>query len=202
MPRKPRFNLPGDPLHLVQRTHHRMLCFFTDEDRRYYLKSLHDSCKRYRLDIHAYVLMPDHVHLLVTPRDKCSASRVIHTLAYKYDCYFNAIHQKSVTLWDGCFEASVVQDERYFLMCSRYIELTPVRCGIVIRPGDYVWSSYRSNALGEKNPLLTPHTTYLALGRQIARRRVSYRKLFEVDGGVNNHSEMELKLINKTTRLG
>ena len=184
MPRKPRFNLPGYPLHLVQHTQHHMLCFLKDEDRRFYLESLRNSRERYRFDIHAYVLMPDHVHLLVTPGHHSSASRAIQALGRSYDRYFNATYQRSVTLWEGRFEASMVQDERYFLMCSRYIELAPVRCGMAIRPGDYIWSSYRSNALGEKNALLTPHPAYLALGRQLSRRRVCYRKLFEVEAHV------------------
>ena len=181
MPRKPRFNLPGYPLHLVQRTHHSTICFFKDDDRRYYLESLHNSCERFSLDIHAYVLMPDHIHLLATPGQHNSVSKAIQALGRKYDRYFNVTYKKSVTLWENRFEARLVQDERFFLICSRYIELTPVVCGMAIRPGDYVWSSYRSNALGEENTLLTPHTAYLALGRQISRRRVCYRKLFEAE---------------------
>ena len=179
MPRKPRFNLPGHPLHLVQRTHHRTICFFKDDDRRYYLESLHNSCERYCLDIHAYVLMPDHIHLLATPGQHSSALKAIQSLGRNYDRYFNVTYKKSVALWENRFEARLVQDERFLLICSRYIELTPVRCGLAIRPGDYIWSSYRSNALGEKNNLLTPHAAYLALGREISRRRVCYRKLFE-----------------------
>ena len=184
MPRKPRFNLPGYPLHLVQRTHHCMPCFFKDDDRRFYLEGLHKSCERYSLDIHAYVLMPDHVHLLATPGQHSSASRAMQALGRKYNRYYNSTYERSVTLWENHFEARLVHDERYFLICSRYIELTPVRCGMAIRPGDYVWSSYRSNALGEKNALLTPHAAYLALDRRISRRYVCYRKLFEAEANI------------------
>ena len=181
MPRKPRFDLPGHPVHLVQRTYNRTHCFFKDEDRRYYLKCLHDSCATYCCDIHAYVLMTNHVHLLFTPLEQDSTLRMMRTLGHTYALYFCSVHQTEV-LWESRFEASIVEDDRYFLLRSRYIELNPVRAGIVIRPGDYVWSSYRSNALGEQNDLLTPHAAYLALGRQISRRRVSYRKLFETVG--------------------
>ena len=128
-------------------------------------------------------------------RQHSSALRAIQALGRSYDRYFNVTYKKPVTLWEKCFEARLVQDERFLLICSRYIELTPVRCGLAIRPGDYIWSSYRSNALGEENTLLTPHSAYLALGREISRRRVCYRKLFEAEasivGSVDSQMAME-----------
>lgn len=179
MPRKPRFSLPGYSLHLVQRAYDSAPCFFNDGDRRYYLECLHDSCGRYCCDVHAYVLMLNHVHLLVTPRGNSSTLTVMQALGDSYVQYFNSTYQRRGALWDGRVNKTLVQDDQCLLMSSLYIELAPVRAGIVVRPGDYVWSSYRSNALGEADALLTPHTAYLALGRQISRRRVSYRKLFD-----------------------
>lgn len=179
MPRKPRFNLPDYTQHLIQRGNDRKPCFMKDRDRRFYLQCLHAACAKYHCEIHAYVLMTNHVHLLVTPRETWSVPKTMQTLGRNYVGYFNSQYDRTGTLWQGRYKSSLVQDDQYFLACSLYIEMNPVRAGIAIRPGDYVWSSYRSNALGEKSELVTPHITYLALARQRSRRFVSYRKLFE-----------------------
>lgn len=181
MPRKTRFNLPGYTQHIIQRGVDREPCFFRDDDHRFYLKCLHDACVRYCCAVHAYVLMTDHVHLLITPENAQGVSKAMQTLGRNYVRYFNAKYGRAGSLWQGRYKSSLVQDDQYFLLCSLYIEMNPVRTGIAIRPGDYVWSSYRSNALGEKTDLVTPHNSYLSLARHPSRRFVNYRKLFEVE---------------------
>ena len=181
MPRKPRFNLPDFTQHLIQRGNDQAPCFLEDGDRRFYLKCLHDAGEKYHCEIHAYVLMTDHVHLLVTPRKARSVPRTMQALGRNYVRYFNSRYGRTGTLWRGRYKSSLVQDERYFLISSRYIEMKPVRAGLAIRPGDYIWSSYRSNALGQKSDLVTPHEVYLSLARRDSRRSTFYRKLFEVE---------------------
>lgn len=187
MPRKPRFNLPGYTQHVFQRGYNNQSCFLSDRDCRFYLKCLQIACTKYQCAIHAYVLMLDHVHLLVTPQEGCGVSRLMQALGRNYVRYFNTKYDRRGALWQGRYKSSLVQDDQYFLLCSLYIETNPVRAGIAIKPGDYVWSSYRSNALGERSEVVTPHISYLALARQRSRRFVSYRKLFEIEP---NHTEL------------
>ena len=179
MPRKPRFNLPGYTQHVFQRGNRNKPCFLNDRDLRFYLKCLQLGCVKYQCALHTYVLMLDHVHMLVTPKVARGVSRLMQAVGRNYVRYFNSRYGKTGALWQGRYKSSLVQDDQYFLRCSLYIEMSPVRAGIAIRPGDYVWSSYRSNALGEKSEVVTPHDSYLALSGQRSKRIVSYRKLFE-----------------------
>ncbi len=164
MPRKRRFFLPGVPVHVVQRGNNRQAVFFDDNDYRAYLDWLGRAAGEHRCSIHAYVLMTNHVHLLMTPADGQAISATLQALGRRFVPCINHSYRRTGTLWEGRFKASPVQQEGYLLACYRYIELNPVRAQMVDKPDDYPWSSYRVNALGEHNPLLSPHPLYLALG--------------------------------------
>lgn len=178
MPRKPRFYLPEVPAHVIQRGNNRQAVFFSDDDYHAYLGWLEEGAARHRCTIHAYVLMTNHVHLLVTPEARDSISRTIQYVGRRYVTYVNGEYGRSGTLWEGRHKGSIISSDAYLLACSRYIELNPVRAGMVVAPGDYPWSSYRSNAVGEYSALLRPHADYLALGDSAASRQHAYRELF------------------------
>lgn len=179
MARLPRFDLPDIPQHVVQRGNNRLPCFLDCEDRQNYLQCLLQALKRFDCKLHAYVLMDNHVHLLVTPGEAGALSRLMHTFSRNYVRRFNDRHGRTGTLWEGRYKACVVDSGRYFLACSRYIELNPVRAWMVPRPGDYAWSSWRGHAGEGVDPLLTPHVEYLALGVDADSRAAAYRALFE-----------------------
>jgi putative transposase len=178
MARLPRFDLAGVPQHVVQRGNNRLPCFLDDEDRQRYLQCLRQALSRFGCRLHAYVLMSNHAHLLLTPDEAGGVSRLMHTFARNYVGSFNGRHGRTGTLWEGRFKSCLVDSERYFLTCSRYIELNPVRAWMVAQPNEYAWSSYRAQAGGDADPLLTPHSTYLALGTDPASRASAYRALF------------------------
>lgn len=177
MPRRKRLDLPGIPLHLVQRGIDRQACFFTDDDYHAYLEWLTEAARHYRCDVHAYVLMTNHVHLLATPLAPGAVARMMQYLGRYYVRYVNNRYGRTGSLWEGRYKASLVDSEHYVLACYRYIELNPVRAGIVIEPGAYRWSSYRAHALGAFDPLLRDHCAYLALGPGDIERQRSYREL-------------------------
>jgi len=131
--------------------------------------------------IHGYVLMTNHVHLLLTPSAKESIGLLMKQLGQRYVQYINRTYRRSGTLWEGRFRSCIVQDDKYLLSCLRYIELNPVRAGMVEHPADYRWSSYRINAQGEKSKLLKPHVMYEALGLTGAARQERYRELFRYE---------------------
>ncbi|AGA89783.1 transposase [Thioflavicoccus mobilis 8321] len=178
MPRKRRFFLPDVPAHVVQRGHNRQPVFFAEGDRLAYLKWAKEAASRYRCAIHAYVLMNNHVHLLVTPSDAEAISRLMQYVGRRYVPHINRRYGRSGTLWEGRFKASIIETQSYLLACYRYIELNPIRAGIVTAPEDYRWSSYRCNAFGERDEFLTAHAEYLALGRTDSERCGAYRGLF------------------------
>jgi putative transposase len=178
MARKPRFNLPGIPQHVIQRGNNREPCFFAEEDYRYYLEQLGKAANKMGCAIHAYVLMTNHVHLLVTPLQDYAIPSMMQSLGRRYVRYINHTYRRTGTLWEGRYKASLVDSERYVLTCYHYIELNPVRAVMTQTASEYRWSSYRATALGEANPLLTPHEAYLGLGCEDAERRHAYRELF------------------------
>ena len=182
MPRRPRHSPPGVPLHIVQRGINRQPCFRTRRDFRAYLNALHEYSGRYDVQIHAYVLMTNHVHLLVSPMAELAASRMMQQLGRRYVQLFNHVYQRTGTLWDGRFKSSLVRSDRYLLACYRYIELNPVRAGLVRHAHRYRWSSYRANACGKRDSLLTPHRCWLELGPNSASRRRAYARLFHETG--------------------
>ena len=185
MPRKPRHYLAGVPAHIIQRGNNRLPCFFSEDDYQFYLECLGESACRYGCVIHAYVLMTNHIHLLMTPINENAISRVLQSVGRRYVRHINQMYQRTGTLWEGRHKGSLVQSEEYVLACYRYIELNPVRAGIVAHPSEYPWSSYHHNAQGKSNILLQPHDTYAALGNCTERRRKAYQSLFRstVDSG-------------------
>lgn len=197
MARAPRFDLPGVPQHLVQRGVDRMACFARPWDFARYLDELRSSAQLFDCQVHAYVLMTNHVHLLVTPRAPGLVSRMMQRLGRRYVGYFNTCHQRTGPLWEGRFRSSLVDTDQYLLACQRYIELNPVRAGIVASPLAYPWSSHRHYATGEPNPLLSAHPTFMALGADDQRRRAHYTGL--VAAGI---AASELEAVRQHLRKG
>lgn len=178
MSRKPRFVLPGVPQHVVQRGHNREPCFFAEDDYHRYLRDLHEAALKNQLQIHAYVLMTNHVHLLVTPDQPYSVTHTMQDMGRKFVRHINHTYKRTGGLWEGRFKACLVESEAYLLTCMRYIEMNPVRAGMVDHPGKYRWSSYGLNANGKPNNMLTPHPLYLSLSNDRADREHAYRELF------------------------
>ena len=130
------------------------------------------------MSIHAYVFMTNHVHLLATPATAASLPKMLQAIGRVYVQYFNTVHRRTGTLWEGRYRAAIVDDERYLLTCMRYIELNPVRAGMVADPADYPWSSHRATAYGAMDRLITPHAEYRQLDGVATARRAAYRELF------------------------
>jgi len=178
MPSPVRFEIPGHPLHVIQRGRLRSPCFFDEKDCIEYLVWLRECAVRHACSVHAYVLMGSHVHLLLTPSRAGGAAGLMRSLRECHAAYIDATYHRDGALWDDCHQASAVHIGRYLLYCMRYIELNPVRARVVARPGQYRWSSFRANALGRSDPLLTPHARYCALGRDAVSRQAAYQALF------------------------
>lgn len=178
MPRLPRPDFPGIAQHIVQRGNDRLPCFFAEADYRRYLTHLREAALAHDCAIHAYILMTNHVHLLVTPQAPGQVSRMMQSLGRRYVGYINATYHRTGTLWEGRYKACLVDSERYALTCHRYIELNPVRAAMVDSPAAYRWSSYHRNASGADDPLLTAHRSYIALGNGPQERQRAYRDLF------------------------
>ena len=180
MPRQPRPDLADVPQHVVQRGNDRQPCFYVTDDYRRYLAGLRESAIRYGCSVHAYVLMTNHVHLLVTPSSAGGAvSRMMQWLGRQYVGYINGRYRRTGTLWEGRYKSCLVDTERYLLTCYRYIELNPVRAAMVADPADYAWSSYRANAQALPDKVIVPHVEYLRLGTDVSERCVAYRQLFK-----------------------
>jgi putative transposase len=197
MARLPRIVVPGQALHIIQRGNNRQPVFFRDEDYRKYLETLHQAALSHGCDVHAYVLMSNHVHLLLTPEQTAGPSNVMQALGRAYVRYVNRRYRRTGTLWEGRFKSALIDSERYLLTCARYIELNPVRAGMVKHPGEYRWSSYRCNALGRWDRIITPHLLYKQLGSDTGTRQSAYRGLF-----AGHIDEADLRSIRKGTTMG
>lgn len=178
MPRRPRIKLAGVPQHIVQRGVNREPCFFAEEDYHSYLHWLKKAAHDWQCTIHAYVLMTNHVHLLVTPQTTDSIAKLMQSVGRRYVQYINHSYKRTGTLWEGRYKSSVIQAETYLLACMRYIELNPVRANMVQDPSQYTWSSYQFNALSQPNSIITTHALYLSLGPEAESRQAAYRNLF------------------------
>lgn len=177
MPRPHYRQPPGVPLHIIQRAH--AACFPGGRDRLAYLHCLRDCARRFESAVHAYALMGNHVHLLLTPGRADAAAELVNALNARYVRHLAATHEHSGRVWEDGFDASPIHARQYLLACMRYIESNPVRARLVTRPGAYRWSSYRANALGNDDALITPHPLFYALGRTSEARQAAYRALFE-----------------------
>ena len=179
MPRRARLTLPNVPMHITQRCNNQQACFFYDDDRYFYLAWLKEYANITGCQIHAYVLMTNHVPLLVSAGTGSSASALMKAVGRRYAQYANRRYRRTGSLWEGRFRSCPTQEASYLLACQRYIELNP--------PAP-VWSSYRANADGQESALITPHPLYLMLGANPAARQAAYRELFR--------SELEPELID------
>lgn len=197
MARLPRISPVDVPVHLIQRGNNRQRCFDADADYAAYLGWLAGYAKRCHVEVHAWVLMSNHVHLLCTPRSEGALSRMMQSMGRSYVRYFNRQYERSGTLWEGRYKSCLIQEDRYLLEVYRYIELNPVRAGMVADAGDYRWSSYQVNAWGQASELCTPHPTYLALGADEHERQTQYRAL------LNRYvDDEELEAIRASTHKG
>jgi len=197
MARLKRLYFPGISQHVIQRGNDRQACFYHETDYRVYLDKLKDSSKKYNVAVHAYVLMTNHVHILATPSDEMGISRMMQSLGRYYVRYVNHTYSRTGTLWEGRYKSTLVDNERYLLTVSRYIELNPVRANMVNHPCDYPWSSYQANGQGRHIQLLTPHEIYVALGKSAEQRQKAYRVLFR--GSI---SDQVIKEIRDATNKG
>lgn len=194
MARLPRFILPGQPQHVILRGNNRTEIFCAEADYRFYLDKLRLACEKHGCDIHAYVLMTNHVHLLLTPQEEQSLSKALQMLGRYYVQFFNHCYQRTGTLWEGRYKATLIDTEAYLLTCMRYIELNPVRAGMIAHPSEYPWSSYGYNALGQTDNLMSPHPEYRRLGQTDEECRSAYQQLFEYPV-----SEESIKAIREAT---
>lgn len=181
MPRLKRLFAPGTPQHLILRGVDRQDIFLTEGDRIHFHRCLANLAPEASVTVHAYVLMTNHVHLLATGALRHSIPRLMHRLGTRYAGYFNYLHDRTGGLWEGRYKSTLVEAERYFLTCQRYIELNPVRARMVAHPAQYRWSSYGSNAEGRPDDLVTPHELFARLGSSAEDREGAYRELFETD---------------------
>jgi putative transposase len=166
------------PHHLIVRGNDRQRIFFSDDDRLHFLKCLGEARAVRGCEVHSFVLMSNHVHVLATPRAQFAASRMMQDVGREYVRRVNKMHRRTGTLFEGRFRSSMVETRRYFLACMRYIEMNPVRAGIVPLPRSFEWSSHGQNITGEPGGLLTPHPEYLNLGRDAIERAQFYGRLF------------------------
>jgi len=164
-------------LHVIQRGNNRGACFFGDGDRLAYLRYLHQFTLEAGCFVHAYCLMTNHVHLLLTPPGPSACALLMKRLNQHYVQHVNRVHGRTGNLWEGRYRSCLAASERYVLACYRYVELNPVRAGMVAQPEEYLWSSYRSNAQGRPDSLLVPHPAFLALGEDRTHCRHAYRSL-------------------------
>jgi len=195
--RLPRYVLPGQPQHVIQRGNNRCAMFAAAVDYRVFLNCLTTACTAHSCHVHAYVLMTNHVHVLMTPETPAGIGRVMQSVGRRYVRYFNDTYRRSGTLWEGRYRATLIDSEAYLFTCYRYIELNPVRAGLVAGPADYPWSSYGANALGRRDTLVRPHARYSALGTGADSRRSAYRALF-----LDAIGEATLRRIRESTHTG
>ena len=179
MARLTRLSVADVPQHIIQRGNNRQAVFFADEDYAVYLDKLKEYSQKYHVAVHAYILMTNHVHLLLTPTMSTGVAQMMQSLGRYYVRYINQTYRRSGTLWEGRYKSTLIEGERYLLSVSRYIELNPVRAGMVDHPAAYPWSSYHGSAGDKQISMLTPHECYRALGKDETMQREAYRMLFK-----------------------
>jgi putative transposase len=185
MARLPRIELAGIPQHVIQRGNNRSVCFFAEDDYAFYLECLNKASVKYECAVHAYVLMTNHVHLLLSPAGVGAVAHMMQSIGRSYVRYINAAHKRTGTLWEGRYKASLIDSERYLLTCYRYIELNPVRAGMVQRAEDYPWSSHATHVKEVPSNVVVDHPLYVALGKDAKERALAYQALFshQIDDG-------------------
>lgn len=166
-------------MHVIQRGNNRAACFRADSDYLVYLSCLRELSEKHGCAVHAYCLMTNHVHVLMTPKGREGCINLMRDLGQRYVQYFNRRHERSGTLWEGRYHSCLVESARYVLACYRYVELNPVRAGMVGQPGSYPWSSHAANTGARADPFVSAHPEFLALATQDEERPRCYRALFE-----------------------
>ena len=197
MARQPRLILPNEPHLIIQRGNDNQVIFRDDEDHRRFLEWLRESAKFYRVAIHAYVLMPNHLHVLATPSDEEGLAAMMQKVGRLYVPWFNNKYGRSGTLFQGRFRTSVIDPDAYFLACIRYIELNPLRNQLAFDPLDYPWSSYAHHAGVRPDPLITDHAKYWELGNTPFQREAAFIELAQ-----QGMSGLELDTINAAVLKG
>lgn len=190
MARLARLTLPGYAHHVIQRGNNRLPIFATMADYRHLLKLLHENAKRFDVAIHAYVLMSNHFHLLATPQTDTSLPQLMQALGRSYVRYFNDLQGRSGTLWEGRYRSTLIQTDRYLLTCMAYIDLNPVRAGLVTDAKDYPWSSYGHYAGLRSDELVTPHALFWSLANTPFGREAAYAEM--VRAGVKAEQQTAL----------
>ena len=197
MARQPRLVVAQQPHHVLQRGNDRQVIFRDDDDRQHFLAWLRDAARELHVSIHAYVLMPNHIHLLASPEKVEGLSKMMQWLGRHYVPYFNRKYDRVGTLFQGRFKAILIESERYLLTCSKYIELNPVRCEMVNHPANYAWSSYAHHVGAKIDPLITDHSLFWSLGNTPFQREAAYR--VQVEQGL---SAAEVKVLTDATFKG
>ena len=177
MARQPRYVLPGQPQLIIERGNNRSAVFVREDDYRFYKHCLAEAATKHACDVHAYVLMPNHVHLLLTPWQANSISKTLQSATCRYAQYVNSTYRRTGSLWEGRYRSTVIDPDEFLLCCMAYIELNPVRAGLAAQPGEYPWSSYRHNAEGCADPLIKAHSGYEQLGNRPRQRQEEYENL-------------------------
>jgi len=190
MARLPRLSVPGYPHHVIQRGNNRQAIFLADADRLRMLELLEDHARQHEVAVHAYVLMDNHFHLLLTPQTGEGLSRLMQAVGRRYVRYFNDSHGRSGTLWEGRYKSTLIEAERHLLACMAYIDLNPVRAGLVTAARDYPWSSHGHYAGLRVDRMVTPHPLYWALGNTPFAREAAYAKL--VQEGLSQQQQLAL----------
>ena len=196
MARLSRIVVPNHPVHIMHRGNNRQDIFESEEDMTRCKEDIANALSKSGCHLHAYVIMTNHLHLLITPADKVQLSKFMQTMANRYVRYFNATRNRTGTIWEGRFKSCLVDSENYLFTLYRYIEINPVKANMVKNIADYPWSSYRHNALDEKNNLITEHKLYKDLGKNSAQRAENYQKIFNI----LNTVEQEQQITEATMR--
>ena len=197
MARLPCYVIPGQPQHIIQRGNNREPIFADESDYLFYIECLKQAAQDNELRIHSYVLMTNHVHILATPEQENSISKTLQSIGRRYVQYFNYTYDRTGTLWEGRYKATLIDSTQYLLTCMRYIELNPVRSKQVKKPIDYRWSSFEANALGKADHLIQPHQEYAKLARSNSDRQKRYRALFR-----SSVNEQDLEAIRNASNKG
>jgi putative transposase len=190
MARQPRLSLAGYPHHVIQRGNNRQSIFYSDDDRKAYLAWLSEYAEKFDVAVHAFVLMDNHTHLLLTPQTDSGVPNLMQALGKRYAQNFNHFHKRTGTLWEGRYKSTVIQDDKYLLTCMAYIDLNPVRAGIVSAPVDFQWSSHRSYIGQQVIPLITPHALLWTLGNTPFARETAYAQFVESGLAADRQSEL------------
>ena len=198
MARQPRVIIPDQPVHIMHRGNNRQDIFLNDDDRQRFLQYVGTSLNATGCKLHAYVLMTNHFHFLLTPPNAEALSCFMQALGRHYVRYFNGEYKRSGTLWEGRYKSSLIDSDAYLLTCYRYIEDNPVRAGMVASAEQHAWSSYRYNGLGESDSLITEHLNYSQLAKEKTQRLTVYKGFFSEIPLKND----EIKLITQSVDRG